>query len=264
MTFDKTVAQSKVDDFNAKLMSEYQHSGALKSAVESKRIGVFGDETGPSGPKASNLMLKPQSWSDGQYLSIFPYDRVQDDDMEDAACNMGQAAARREEQLVLDALASAGTLSAVGAVGADVTSETLAQAMKIQIDRSIDLTRDQVCVACPYLWELKLRKDKRIKWSDRTASRNNSETISFRAGEREYNCRIEFIPDYSDMGGFNPARGVGYAFTKESIALVYGVTLVGNIGWVPRHRSFRASGYMERDAVAQRPDGIVKILGQTA
>lgn len=264
MTFDKTVTRSEVDKFSALLMSEYQRSGILKSVVEGKRIGVFDDEIGPSGPGADNLMLKPRSWSDGEDLSIFPYGRVQDDDMEDAACNMGQAAARREDQLVLDALASAGTLSTVGAVGADVTSETLAQAMKIQIDRGIDLTRDQVCVACPYLWELKLRKDKRIKWSDRTASRNNSETISFRADEREYNCRIEFIPDYSDMGGFNPARGAGYAFTKESIALVYGVTLAGNIDWVPRRHSFRASGYMERDAVAQRPDGIVKILGQTA
>ena len=256
--------QSKVDKYSTTLVSEYQRSGILRSAVESKRIGVFGNEIDPSGSKAGNLMLKPRSWSDSQYLSIFPYDWVQDDDMEDAACDMGQAAARREDQLVLDALASAGTLSTVGTAGADVTPETLAQAMKILIDRGIDPMRDRVCVACPYLWESKLREDKRIKWSDRTASRNSSETISFRVGEKEYNCRIEFIPDYSDMGGFNPAQGVGYVFTKESIALVYGVTLVGNIGWVPRRRSFLASGYMERDAVVQRPEGTVKILAQTA
>ena len=264
MIFDRTAVQSEDNEFHAALVSQYQRSGILKSAVESKHIGEFGNEVGLGGPRGDNLTLKLRSWSDGEDLSLSPYYRVLDDDKEDAAHSMGQAAARRDDQLILDALASAGTLLTVGAVGVDVTPETLTQAMKILIDRGIDLMRDQVCVACPYLWESKLREDKRIKWSDRTASRNSSETTSFRVGEKEYSCRSEFIPDYSDMGGFNPAQGVGYVFTKKSIALVYGVTLDGDIGWVPRCRSFRASGYMERDAFVQRPEGIVKVLGQTA
>lgn len=264
MTFDKTVAQSEVDKYSAMLMSKYQRSGILKSTVESRRIDVFGDETDPSGPKAGNLMLKSRSWSDGQYLRIFPHGRVQDDDMEDAARGIGQAAARRDDQLILDAFAFAGSLSTVGAIGADVTYEMLAQVVRTLAHKDIDPMRNQVCVACPYLWRGKLRIDKKIKLDDCAKDRNASRTIRFRVGNTEFVWLIKFLPDRSAIGGFDPAQGIGYAFTKESVVLSYGVTLVGNIDWVPRCHSFRASGYMERDAVVQQPEGIVKILSQNA
>ena len=262
MTFDKTMAPSG-DEVRAAVMREYQCSGSLKSTVESKRIDAFDDETEPSGSKTDNLALKPRSWSDGEYLRVSPYGRVLDD-TKDATRNIGQAAACRVDQLILDALESPDNLPTVGAVGADVTCETLAQAVKILIDKGIGLMRNHVCVACPYLWFSKLRVDKRIKWSDCAENQNYSEAISFRLGEKEFNCRIEFIPDYSDMGGFNPAQGVGYAFTKDSIVLGHATGPVGDIVWVRQRRSFLVMGRMIADAVVQRPEGIVKILGQTA
>ena len=264
MILDKTVPQIKVDEFKAVLMSAYQRAGVLKPAVESKRADAFNDEIGPSGPRADNLMLKPKSWSGGQYLRIFPHGRMHDDDTKDAACSIGQAAACWNDQLILDAPASASIPSTVGALGTDVTYEILAQAIKILIGKGIDPMRNHVCVACPYFWFLKLRKDKRIKWSDCAENQNYSEIISFRIGEKEFSCRIEFIPDYSDTGGFNPARGVGYVFTKDSIILGHVAGLVGDIDWIPQRHSFLATGHMSADAVVQRPEGIVKILGQTS
>ena len=262
MTVDNTMAPSG-DEVHAEVMREYQCSGILKSAVESKRIDAFDDDNGPSGPEADNLMLKPRSWSDGKYLSIFPHGRVLDDDMKDAAHNIGQAAARRDDQLILDAPASVGTLSTVGAAGIDVTFETLAQAMRILADKG-DLMRNQACVACPSLWYSKLRQEDKAEWSDYAESKNNIGTISFRVGEKEFNCRLEFIPDYSGMGGFDPTQGVGYAFTKDSIVLGHATGPTGDIAWVPQRRSFLVMGRMIADAVVQRPEGIVKILGQTA
>lgn len=262
MILDKTVPQIKVAEFEAVLMNAYQRAGLLKPAVESKHADAFSDEVSPSGPRTDNLMLKPKSWSDGQYLSIFPHGRMHGDDMKDAACNIGPACARRDDQLILDALASAGTLSTVGALGVDFTYETLVQVVKTLADKDINLMRYQMCVACPYFWGGKLRNDERIEW--KAEKRFKRGTIRFYVGNTEFEWKIKLLPDRSAFGGFDPAQGIGYAFAKESIILGYATELAGDIVWIPQCHSFLATGHMSADAVVRQPECVVKILGQTS
>ena len=194
----------------------------------------------------------------------FPsWSHVPHDERKEAAASCAKGVVHWENELVLGALASAGIPSSVGAADIYVTQETLIAVAQALIDQDADPIRNEVCIACPYQWYETLRLDRRI-------NRIADGTIRFRMDKTDFMWKIEFLPRREFLpscvanGSFDPAQGIGYAFTKESVGLTYNLEPTGDINWEHRSLSWLLRGTIGADAVVRLPKGIVKILGPKA
>ena len=77
----------------------------------------------------------------------------------------------------------------------------------------------------------------------------------------EFKWETEFLSGHSANGSFDPAQGIGYAFTRESIGLAYSSEPSGDIEWDSLNKRWQLSGIMSASAAVRLPKGIVKILG---
>ena len=241
MDIDKTITPSDIDEFDKMLKAGYQRYSRFR-AVVTVSTGEADDFRHLSTPHVALSGIKFPSWRH------VPYDEKQE-----AADRCAEEVVCLENELVLGALASASIPSSVGAAGIDVTQEALIAVARALIAQDADPIRNEVCIACPYQWRTTLHLDKRIEWADGTAK--------FRMDKTEFKWEFVFLLSRSVNGSFDPAQGIGYAFTKESIGLAYSLEPAGDIDWDPRSLSWALSGDIGAAAAVRLSKGIVKILG---
>lgn len=244
MAIDKTLTRSDIDEFDKMLKAGYQRYSRFRTAV-TVSAGEADDFRSLSTPSVCLNGIEFPSWS-----------RVPHFEKKEAADGCAKEVVCLENELVLGALASASIPSSVGAADIDVTQETLVAVAQVLIDQDAGPIRNEVCIACPGQWYTTLHLDKRIEWADGTAK--------FRMGETEFKWKFEFLSGHAANGSFDPAQGIGYAFTKESIGLTYNLEPTGDIDWDLRSLSWALSGAIGAAAAVRLPKGIVKILGPKA
>ena len=244
MATEKTITQDDIDAFDRMLRASYQRLSRFR-AVVTVNTGVVGD--------ASRVIVHG-------YLCgrEFPsWRQVPEGEKEEKADICADGLVCKENGLVLGVLASAGISSHVGAVDIDVTYATLAAVAQALIDQDADPIRNEVCIACPDQWHETLCSDKKVDEVD-------DGTIRFRTSKTEFKWETEFLPSHSANGSFDPAQGIGYAFTKESMGLSYNSEPSGDIEWDSLNKRWQLSGIMSASAAVRLPKGIVKILGPKA
>ena len=244
MEIDKTLARSDIDEFDKMVQTGYQGKSRFRTAV-TVSAGEADDFRSLSTPPVYLSGIEFPSWS-----------RVPPFEKKEAADGCAKEVVCLENELVLGTLASASIPSSVGVADIDVTQETLVAVARALIAQDADPIRNEVCIACPYQWRTTLHLDKRIEWADGTAK--------FRMGETEFEWKFEFLPIHATNGSFDPAQGIGYAFTKESIGLAYNREPTGDIDWDLRSLSWELSGAIGAAAAVRLSKGIVKILGPKA
>ena len=244
MAIDKTITKNDIDEFDKMLYASYQRLSRFR-AVVTVNTGVAG--------VSRTLATRSEYLSGIQYPS---WSEVPDSEKEEKAEICAKRVVRLENGLVLGALASANISSHVGAVDVDVTYATLAAVAQALIDQDADPIRNEVCIACPYQWDASLSLDGRIEKIDGS--------LSFCMDIADFRWEIECLSSCATNGIFDPAQGIGYAFTKESIGLTYNTEPFGDIGWDHRSISWQLTGAINADAVVRSPKGIVKILGPKA
>ena len=241
MAIDKTITKNDIDEFDKMFHASYQRLSRFRAAV-TVNTGVVG--------VSKTLATRSEYLSGIQFPS---WGEVPNSEKEEKADICAKRVVRLENGLVLGALASASISSHAGAVDIDVTYATLAEVAQTLIDRDADPIRTEVCIACPYQWDASLSLDKRIEKIDGS--------LSFCMDIAEFKWEIESLSSCATYGIFDPAQGIGYAFTKESIGLTYNSEPFGDIGWDLRSLSWQLTGAINADAVVRSPKGIVKILG---
>lgn len=244
MIIDTTITQNDTDEFDKIFQTSYQRYSKFRTAV-AVNTGVVGMAE----------CFKAHSYLRG--MEFPSWSKVPDGEKEEAANICAKGVVCWENELVLGALASASISSHVGAADIGVTYETLTEVAQALIDQDAGSIQNEVCIACPYQWYRTLRLDEKIDWVD-------GDTIRFRMGQTQFKWETEFLSSHSANGSFDPAQGIGYAFTKESIGLIYNPEPCGHIGWDLRSLSWQLSGVICADAVVRLPEGIVEILGPKA
>ena len=245
MAFDKIVPRSAIDEFDAMVQAGYQRHSRFRAAV-TVNTGDADD---------SERLIEPGGCLSG--IEFPSWSHVPHNEKEEKADSCAKVIVRLENRLVLEALASASIPSSVGFADIVVTRDTLIAAAQALIDQGAGPIRNEVCIACPYQWRSELRLDERINWID-------GNLIKFRMDKTEFKWKIEFLSIYSANGSFDPAQGIGYAFTKESIDLTYSLEPTGDIGWNALELGWQLSGVMSAAAVVRLPKSIVEILGPKA
>ena len=244
MAIGKTLTRSDIDEFDKMLKAGYQKYSRFR-AVVTVSAGEADDFRSLSTPPVYLSGIEFPSWSHVRHF-----------EKKEAADGCAKEVVRLENGLVLGALASASIPFSVGASDIDVTQKTLVAMAQVLIDQDAGPIRNEVCIVCPGQWYTTLHLDKRIEWADGTAK--------FRMGETEFMWKFEFPSSHAANGSFDPAQGIGYAFTKESVSLTYDREPTGDIDWDLRSLSWALSGTIGADAVVRLPKGIVKILGPKA
>ncbi len=244
MEIDKTITPSDIDEFSKMLQVSYQRCSRFRTAV-TVNTGEADDFRSLSTPPVHLNGIEFPSWS-----------RVPHFEKKEAADGCAKEVVRLENDLVLGALALASIPFSVGAADIDVTQETLVAVAQVLIDQDASPIRNEVCIACPGQWYTTLHLDERIEWADGTAK--------FCMGEMEFEWKFEFLSIYAANGSFDPAQGIGYAFTKESIGAAYKREPTGSIDWDLRSLSWALSGAIGAAAAVRLSKGIVKILGPKA
>ena len=237
-----TVTRNDIDEFDKMFQTGYQRYSRFRTAV-TVNTGADGDAERFTAHRDLRGMEFP-SWSD-----------VSGGEKEEAANICAEGVVRWENEFVLGALASASISSHVGAADTGVTYETLTEAAQTLIDQDAGSIQNGVCIACPYQWYPSLRLDKRMEKVD------DSTNWKFYLDQAEFEWKIEFLSIHATTGSFDPAQGIGYAFTKESIGLTYNLEPFGYIGWGICPLNWELTGVINADAVVRSPKGIVRILG---
>ena len=243
MAIDKTITKNDIDEFDKMLYAIYQILSRFIATV-TVNTGVVGD--------ASRVIVH-------EYLCgrEFPsWRQVPESEKEEKANICAGGLICKENELVLGALALAGISPHVGAADIGVTYGTLTEVAQVLIDQDTGPIQSEVCIACPYQWHETLCSDKKVGVGDGT--------IRFRTSKTEFKWETEFLPSHSANGGFDPAQGIGYAFTKESMGLAYNSEPSGDIEWDSLNKRWQLSGIMSASAAVRLPKGIVKILGPKA
>ena len=287
----KFLSNAAVQEFDSEVKHEYQANGKLRGTV-TLRTGITGDAykftrmgSGLANQKATQADVTPmdishgrqtalmQNWNAPEYTDIFDQAEVNFDEKQELAKTIAKALARREDQIIMDAIA-AGTYSATPGSDADIGF--------LITDGGTNLTVDKLRIAA-----MQGLTDRNVDDEDRTLITSAAGVQSLLGDEEvtssDFNVLKALVSGTLEQttymgfticiigsrveGGLNKTGDVRdcFAYQKQSIGYAVSMDMKTTIDWVAQKTSWLANGLLKAGAVVRENAGIVKIqIDETA
>lgn len=280
----KNLSNAAVIEFDAEVKHEYQGMKSLRECV-SLRTGFKGEAykftrmgKGLANQKATQADITPmdisharqtafmQNWNAGDYTDIFDQAEVNFDERSEFALTIARSIGRREDQLVIDALA------AVSFAATNDEDPDTGRVFDISGSRNFDLT--SIRSAKGHLDDIEADDGERYivlralalqkLLEDTTVTSSDFNTIrALVNGELDTYMGFKFkIIGTRKEGGLPGvvADRVAFAWQKASMGLAINMDLQVTIDWIAQKTAWLANGTFKAGAVAREPQGIVKII----
>lgn len=272
----KYLTNSAVIDFDSEVKHAYQGMGKLRNTV-TIRTGVTGESykfarmgKGLANQKASQADVTPMdveharqtanmaNWNAPEYTDIFDQAEVNFDEKAELARTIAKALSRREDQIIIDAMASV-TYSATPAnidtgtavaVGGAFSVAALRSASSALSDRGVD------------------EEDRHVAWTaaDREALLGTEQATSsdYNTVKALVNGQIDTFVGFkfhlieSRSEGGLPANKV-YAYHKSAVGYAVGLDMKTSVDWIAQKTSWLCNGMLKAGAVAREAAGLVEL-----
>jgi len=279
----KFLTNAAVQEFDSEVKHEYQGMRTLRETV-TVRTGVVGDAykftrmgKGLANQKASQADVTPmdishgrqtanmENWNAPEYTDIFDQAEVNFDEKSELATTIAKAIGRREDQLVIDALA------AVSFVTTNDEDPDTGRIFDISATRNFDLTSIRSAVA--HLDDIEAEEGDRhivlraeamqqlLKDTEVTSSDFNT-VKALVNGDLETYMGLKFHKIGTRKEGGLPgvaADRTAFVYMKSAIGLAIGIDMKTTIDWIAQKTSWLANGMFKAGSVAREAQGIVKI-----
>ena len=279
----KFLTQAAVTEFDDEVKHEYQGSGRLRHTV-SIRTGVTGEAykftrmgKGQANQKASQADVTPmdvahdrqtatmQNWNAPEYTDIFDQAEVNFDEKQELAQTIAKALSRREDQLIIDALA---------AVSFVTTNDSDPDTGRIFDDSATtNFTLGLIRSAAGHLDDIEsdegdrhlvLRAQAMQKLlEDTEVTSSDFNTVKALVnGDLDSYMGFKFHKIGTRAEGGLPgvaADRIAFAYHKSAIGIAIGLDMKTAIDWIAQKTSWLANGMFKAGAVAREPQGIVKL-----
>jgi hypothetical protein len=279
----KFLTNAAVQEFDSEVKHEYQGMRTLRETV-TIRTDVVGESynftrmgKGLANQKASQADVTPmdithsrqlaamENWNAPEYTDIFDQAEVNFDEKAELAVTIAKAIGRREDQLVIDALAAV-TFAATN----DEDPDT-GRVFDISATRNFDL--DSIRSAKGHLDDIEADEDERhivlraqalqklLEDPEVTSSDFNT-VKALVNGDLDTYMGFKFHKIGTRKEGGLPgvaADRTAFAYHKASIGLAIGIDMKTTIDWIAQKTSWLANGMFKAGAIAREPQGIVKI-----
>jgi len=278
----KNLTNAAVIEFDSEVKHEYQGMKTLRECVTT-RTGVVGESykftrmgKGLANQKASQADVTPMdishsrqtadldNWNAPEYTDIFDQAEVNFDEKSELAQTIAKAIGRREDQIIIDAMAgiSFNTVNDGDAdtgftdtVTTNLTVKELRTASKHLNDIEADSSDRFAVVNAQGL-------DALLATTEITSSDYNS-VKALVQGEVDTFMGFKFkVIGTRVEGGLPQVGGDNTAFFwhKAAIGIAIGIDMKTTIDWVAQKTSWLANGMYKAGAVAREPQGIVRVI----
>ena len=270
----KYLSSVAVTEFDSMVKHAYQSAGKLRGAV-TLRSGVVGDTykfrkmgKGLANQKASQADVTPmdishslvtctlENWNAGEYTDIFDAAEVNFDEKSELASVIAMALGRREDQLVIDALAAAtSTHTAVTATaGFDVATIREAGAALDGVGAPMEGR---------FIAFNKTQKQQLLGTTQATSS-DYMNVKALVSGDIDTFYGFKFILIDDRVEGGLPGGGTGtadaFAFHRDSLGMAVGIDPKTEINYIAHKTSWLANGLLKAGACVRDVDGFVKLI----
>lgn len=284
----KFLTVAAVTEFDNEVKHQYQGAAKLRNTV-TLRSGVVGEAykftrmgAGMANQKASQADVTPmditharqtatmENWEAPEYTDIFDQAEVNFEEKAELALTIARAIGRREDQLIIDALASVSF-----AATNDEDPET-GRVFDISGTRNFDL--DVVRSAREHFDDIEAEMgDQHIilrsaalqkLLEDATVTSSDFNTVkALVSGELDSYMGFKFHIIGSRKEGGLPGTAndrIAFAYHKPAIGLAIGIDMKTSVDWIAHKTSWLSIGLFKAGAVAREPQGIVKIQYDSA
>lgn len=281
----KFLSNAAIQEFDSEVKHEYQSMGKLRNTV-ALRTNVTGDAykftrmgQGLANQKATQADVTPmdishgrqtatlENWNAPEYTDIFDQAEVNFDEKQELAKTIAKALARREDQIIIDAMA-AGTYSATPGTDPDTGFDIAAGAAALTVaklrsaamsgltNRNVDdEDRTLICTAAGVE---QLLGDPEVTSSDFNVLKA---LVSGTLQDTTYMgfniCIIGQRVEGGLPGTANDRKA--FAYHKQALGYAVGIDMKTTIDWVAQKTSWLANGMLKAGAVVRENAGIVRI-----
>lgn len=278
----KNLTDAAVQAFDAEVKQEYQGAATLRSSV-TVRTGVVGDAykfvrqgKGLANQKATQADVTPmdisyarptanmENWNAPEYTDIFDQAEVNFDERSELAQTIAKAIGRREDQLIIDAMAAvtfATTEDGLATTGFSATVATNFTVAELRTAskhlNTIEATTSDRHIA------LQANALEALLGTTEVSSSDFNTVKALVQGEIDTFMGFKFhVIGARTEGGLPGSTGVEQAFLwqKAAIGIAIGIDMKTTIDWVAQKTSWLANGMFKAGAVAREPQGIVRII----
>jgi hypothetical protein len=279
----KFLTAAAVTEFDSEVKHEYQGTKSLRDTV-TIRTGVVGEAykftrmgKGLANQKASQADVTPmdvshsrqsadlENWNAPEYTDIFDQAEVNFDEKSELATTIAKAIGRREDQLIIDAMAIV-TFAATNDENPDTgrifddsatTNFTLDLVRKAagHLD-DIEADSEDRHIVLRALALQKLLEDTEVTSSDFNTVK------ALVNGDLDSYMGFKFHKIGTRKEGGLPGvvnDRIAFAYHKSAIGIAIGLDMSTTIDWIAQKTSWLANGMFKAGAVAREPQGIVKL-----
>lgn len=279
----KFLSNAAVIEFDQEVKHQYQGQGNLRETV-TNRTGVVGESykftrmgKGVANQKASQADVTPMdighdrqtatlaNWNAPEYTDIFDQAEVNFDEKQELAMTIANAIRRREDQIIIDAMA------AVTFASTNDENPDTGRVFDISATRNFDLSA--IRSAAGHLDDIEAESSDRYivlraqalqkLLEDTTVTSSDYGVVKALVdGDLDSYMGFKFKKIGTRTEGGLPGAAsdrVAFAYQKSAIGLAIGLDMKTTIDWVAQKTSWLANGIFKAGAVAREPQGIVKI-----
>lgn len=294
----KNLTQNAINSFDAMVKHAYQNGALLRNTVR-MRTGITGishrfpkmgkgvatirvDQTDvvPMNIGHTNRTATLEDWNAAEYTGIFDQATVNFEEKNELAMIIAMAIGRREDQLILDAIAAASTsltvATGVGGAGTDMNTAKVRRAKRLMdaagVPRMPMMNKGQPGAG---------NKDRTFVISalalEALLGDPNANTIDQNAikvlfdGEISHWVGFDIVVMEDRTEGGLPSTGdasgntrTSYAYHRSSVGLAIGIDFRTEINYIPQKTSWLCNGVFKAGAVDIDANGIVEITSTNA
>lgn len=285
----KNLTAAAVQEFDEEVKHAYQGTATLRSSV-TVRTNVVGDAykfaasgKGIANQKATQADVTPmdveysrptanlENWNAPEYTDIFDQAEVNFDEKTELAETIAAAIGRREDQLIIDAMA-AGTYSATPGTDStkglliDLTATNALTVAALRQASTKGLTKRGVNGMERHIALTADSLDQLLATTAVTSSDFNS-VKTLVNGEVDTFLGFKFhVIEERDEGGM-PGDGTtavsSFCYHKKAVGIAIGIDMKTSIDWIAQKTSWLANGIFKAGAVIRENAGVVKILSDS-
>ncbi len=278
----KNLTNAAVIEFDAEVKHEYQGMKTLRQAV-SLRTGFVGESyrftrmgKGIANQKATQANVTPmdieharqtatmQNWNAPEFTDIFDQAEVNFDERTELAQTIAKAIGRREDQLVIDALAAVTFVTTndqdpdtgfSSTVATNFTVTELRRASRHLNEIEADMSDRHISLQPSALDSL--LGTTQVTSADFNSIRAlvNGEVDSFMG----FKFHMIGIRAEGGLPGVTTAEQA-FLWHRQAIGLAINIDLQTTIDWVAQTTSWLANGVFKAGSVAREPQGIIRII----
>jgi len=279
----KFLTAAAVTEFDNEVKHQYQGMGKLRNTV-TVRNSVVGEAykftrmgKGLANQKATQADVTPmdisharqtatlENWNAPEYTDIFDQAEVNFDEKQELAKTIAEALQRREDQLIIDAMAAV-TFAATNDQNPDtgrVFDVSATANFGLSLLRSAR-EHFQDIEADPNEQHIALKSQALQKLlEDTTVTSTDYNTVkALVSGDLDSYMGFKFHVIGTRAEGGLPGvttDEIAFAWHKPAIGLAIGIDMKTTIDWVAQKTSWLANGMFKAGAVAREPQGIVKL-----